>query len=1127
MPEGLVTGVTRVTGSCPNLETVASYVDGTLEEPARAEVEAHIAECEDCYELVAELLHSTDTPAVLPFLTPAAVGEQRDDRGWKSRSSRRTIVAAGAALAAAAALVVAVRVGPPWWDRFSGGTGDPQMERLIAAVGDERAFDGRLSAGFTYGIRRSPVRSGSSSTSNNLSLLAAAGEIQAAAHGNPTAANLHAFGVAQLLLGQHQNAVESLERAVESSPARADILSDLSAAYLERARVTSAAEDWPKALATAEKAIRANPNDLSAWFNRACAIESFGVSSAGREAWNDYLQRDSQSPWATEARERLSRLKPESDASERWKQETVRYLSTPATSEQAALLVALNPQASRELLEDEIWPAIAATGNPAERDRLRRHAIFLVEPIMARTNDNLLRETHVSMRSDSSVDPRLRDAWSHWRAARSLYAANRMVDMTSRFAEASAAFQAAGSPHRLWADHYRLVGLFYQGKLAEAERIGQQLKVAAERGGYSALLPRVRWDLGTLMYQQARFEDALAYYRAAGEGFEAIGEFENATAINRLMGEALGRLGDARGSWSFHRRALAQFDMQQTPRQRHTLLAGAAHSALNLGMGEAALALFRAAIPNALAWNSPPAILEAYLNQARAQLVLDDRVAAKNTLDLAKSWLGRVPDQAMADRFGADFALAEAEVLLEDNARAGVEATDRALERYRTVASEYRLSALHLLRGRLHARLGDDQAAERDLINGIEILESKRARVSQRSLRVSFLDTVWGLYDDIVSLEMRLGRTDAALGWSERGRARTLLDVMSEGGHQSRDLAKVSATLDPDEALIYFHATTTDLLTWLVTRQGSEVHRQPATRESLTSLIAGLQRSFDRGVGDLQVSARLFDLLLKPLRLEERGATRLIVVPHGQLEFVPFAGLWDEGRQRYVVQDYTVTLVPSLSTYLALHGRTRRHAPQSIVVLTTPPTASVTAGLPRLDGAVAEAESIKTLYKDGRVVEPDQATESALLTALERADVVHFGGHAIPDAAFPWHARLLLAPEDGGGGAYRIETLPSRIRAGVVVLAACRTARGAPSWGEGVTSLVTPFLQSGVGAVVATLADVEDEAMRTLTTAFHRFLVGGAAPGDALRMAQLSVIGERPGAVQQMDWAAVTAYGVR
>jgi CHAT domain-containing protein len=94
----------------------------------------------------------------------------------------------------------------------------------------------------------------------------------------------------------------------------------------------------------------------------------------------------------------------------------------------------------------------------------------------------------------------------------------------------------------------------------------------------------------------------------------------------------------------------------------------------------------------------------------------------------------------------------------------------------------------------------------------------------------------------------------------------------------------------------------------------------------------------------------------------------------------------------------------------------------------------------------------------------------------------------------------------------------------LVVLAGCRTAVGRIRRGEGVVSLASGFVAAGVPNVVATLWDLDDEAGRELFTEFHRAIVAGATPTDALRRAQLRLLRAGAGSLASPSaWAGVHA----
>jgi tetratricopeptide (TPR) repeat protein len=236
------------------------------------------------------------------FLAVASAKRESVSRSTVSpfRSSR-WVTRTAAFVAVAATLLLAIRVSRPEW--LLGPRSDrPELQELIGAVAGQptRPVEGRLTGGFKYAPPPSPTRGpGDRDVLPDVRIAAARLE-QAASVQEPTPSALADFGVALLALGDVNKAIDSLERAVAQRP-DARYESDLAAAYAARARRQGSSTDWQKALAAAERALKANPDLIEAWFNRALVIEGAEMSPAEvRQAWLEYLARDSSSDWARE-----------------------------------------------------------------------------------------------------------------------------------------------------------------------------------------------------------------------------------------------------------------------------------------------------------------------------------------------------------------------------------------------------------------------------------------------------------------------------------------------------------------------------------------------------------------------------------------------------------------------------------------------------------------------------------------------------------------------------------------------------------------------------------------------------------------------------------------------------------
>jgi CHAT domain-containing protein len=278
----------------------------------------------------------------------------------------------------------------------------------------------------------------------------------------------------------------------------------------------------------------------------------------------------------------------------------------------------------------------------------------------------------------------------------------------------------------------------------------------------------------------------------------------------------------------------------------------------------------------------------------------------------------------------------------------------------------------------------------------------------------------------------------------------------------------------------------------------------------------------------------------------------LVIVPDPLLRSLPFEALpRDRDGGHPLVEDFAVAYVPS-ATALAELAAGRTVEPLEMVVLAGPSAvAARNAAHTGAAGATPTGRRLRALYEEeghdlsplafgevearrvaahagprGRLLTATQATEAlAKSPLLERATVLHFASHGLLSPGDPGRSALLLAAdaagrEDGFLQAREIEHL--RLAADLVVLAACRTARGQPGAGGAVQSLAEAFFRAGARSVVGTLWEIEDRSAMELATAFYAQLARGADKAQALRNAKLEL--RRRGAPPR-DWAGFVLLG--
>ena len=265
----------------PDPERLASYIERSLPPAQRSEVEAHLADCEDCRRVV---MDSADLLA----------DEQK--------RSRKQLAYPLAGLAAAAVLIVGL-----WTiqrDRLQPAT-PPQLDGLVAAFAGEptRPVEGRLSVPFAWAPAPAVTR-GTSDAGLDPDIRIAVAEAELAVRNDDSATARWTLGLARLAGRDFDGAVEALEQAVKADGSSSRLQSDLAAAYLARLKSTGPSEDAARALAAADRALRIDARLPEALFNRGLALEVVRPEEAPA-AWQAVVAQDGASPWGKEAAARL------------------------------------------------------------------------------------------------------------------------------------------------------------------------------------------------------------------------------------------------------------------------------------------------------------------------------------------------------------------------------------------------------------------------------------------------------------------------------------------------------------------------------------------------------------------------------------------------------------------------------------------------------------------------------------------------------------------------------------------------------------------------------------------------------------------------------------------------------
>ena len=104
------------------------------------------------------------------------------------------------------------------------------------------------------------------------------------------------------------------------------------------------------------------------------------------------------------------------------------------------------------------------------------------------------------------------------------------------------------------------------------------------------------------------------------------------------------------------------------------------------------------------------------------------------------------------------------------------------------------------------------------------------------------------------------------------------------------------------------------------------------------------------------------------------------------------------------------------------------------------------------------------------------------------------------------------------------EILELPLRADLVVLSACETARGRVTDGEGIIGMSWAFQAAGVPAALVSQWKVDSESTTQLMLAFYGQLVRGGGPASALQSASRAML-RSPQFAHPYYWAGFALLG--
>lgn len=1041
---------------------------------------------------------------------------------------------------------------------------------LRAAYRGQRLIESRTTAGFDYAPLINTRSTEPVSAADEKARSQAAILLIEASNDSQSSESHHALGLLCLTEKKFDLALKEFNLALTFAPNDARLRSDTGAAYLEKASLAASdgkghefLENANSALSHLDTALKLDGNLLEALFNRALILQKMHLPGQAREAWAKYLEKDSTSPWAEEARRNLQEL--DSQKSQNLSADELERAFLNAFRRKNPIEANQLISQNRELVKEKYLPQKLAMSfvdaSSTEKEEYLQALIYTGQLEEKNIGDSFAKDLAIYYTELSGSDlESIKQAHIFVRKSYQLCLSGKYKNSAEEARRAREIFLRVGNIYEARLSEFLVVYcLIWSNQIRESIPLAEQLMNSSSEESY-------KWLLSNTLYWLA------AAYRTTGDRGKAKSnykkcltlaeEIEDDQVLQKILisfAKQNNFVGLRKESLNFLQQAfekggrateLSLREKWRTYSDGVELLA-----TNNLNSLAKAVSLENLQLAKGLE--------ETFFFYSQ----LDAGIVHMRSGDFeeSRSLLHEVEQNAETKTEGAEqiellgksfLTLAALEIKLNNYLQAA-NFYDEAL---RVVGkSEYPFFLYQIQKGRLltNISLNNEAQIEEEITNTINLAETYREKISEEQERSSFFNDQQDIYDIAIAENFKRGRYEQAYNYLENSNSRSLLDWIKKGVNVKEEKKKIEITFNenttplqlneiqsqmPEQVQILQYAILENkILIWLVTKNNIAVVSSEISSEKLNEKVAAYTKLVSSISGRNQEESKklaheLYEILLAPIISKLDPEREICLIPHKILFHLPFAALNAPDGTAFISQ-FNFFYSPSANVFLLSTENARRKSS-----LTTESLLSV--GNPRFDReefkelanlpeAENEALEIKQFYPVKQSLIGQEATKTAVQDNIGNVEIIHFAGHYQVKHGEPLFSGLLLTrttsgadPENGILTNAELTGL-QLARAKLVVLSACETGVEQYYNGEGLVGLSRTFLAAGAPLVVASQWKVDSEATSKLMKRFHFFRrQEKLSTSAALRRAQLEMAESTDIRVNQpYFWAAFATYG--
>jgi CHAT domain-containing protein len=229
----------------------------------------------------------------------------------------------------------------------------------------------------------------------------------------------------------------------------------------------------------------------------------------------------------------------------------------------------------------------------------------------------------------------------------------------------------------------------------------------------------------------------------------------------------------------------------------------------------------------------------------------------------------------------------------------------------------------------------------------------------------------------------------------------------------------------------------------------------------------------------------LYKELIAPLRPLLKGR-HLVIVPHGQLHFLPFHALRD--GEEYLGDAFTISYAPSATVFALCQSKPRSEKKSTLIL-----------GVPdqRAPQILSEVQSVAGILPSPELFIGDRATGKVLRERGPECGLLHIATHGVYRQDNPVFSGVRLG--DGYLNLYDLYQL--KLGASLVTLSGCATGMNVVAAGDELIGLQRGLFAAGASTLMLSLWDVHDRSTAELMRLFYSNYIQTGSAANSLQTA--------------------------